>query len=403
MKTQCVCKTGPTGNGPRCTRNAKQGHDLCGIHLKKCHLKVDNNNPAPLTAAQLLRRSPAAAAAAVPGQRRRSSSPVFSSALGGPPLLTLNEHGKNRREMYGEMQRHFINIGSCLEPNLRDSHIVLPVNINKRSNDRDIIFEKRIGTDSLYGEVYKVYTKNSRRAPPKYFASKVMPVNPDNTNEIIIMKKVSEFAYFDGFINFPLIYTHLRCDKKCSTSRCPKIVHRVDNYYTIYTELANCGDLQSFLKTTRTSKILESIILQIFYTVYTFHLRTGCVHGDMHLGNILIHEILPGGHFHYTIAINDKIITVPNHGFIAILNDFGRATEIGNDMTDVVKDYLNPLNCLILINRGGYDSDGLVRLPTNIVNWINANLDYIKHGSGITYDDFITNFPFVALKETTDF
>ena len=33
---KCICKTGPKGTGPRCSVNAKQGSNFCGIHLKKC-------------------------------------------------------------------------------------------------------------------------------------------------------------------------------------------------------------------------------------------------------------------------------------------------------------------------------------------------------------------------------
>jgi hypothetical protein len=64
-KLQCVCKTGPKGNGPQCKKNAVDGYDLCAIHLKKCHLKdvqapKSPSRPPPLTAAQLMRRPPAA-------------------------------------------------------------------------------------------------------------------------------------------------------------------------------------------------------------------------------------------------------------------------------------------------------------------------------------------------------
>jgi hypothetical protein len=415
-KLQCVCKTGPKGNGPRCKKNAVDGYDLCAIHLKKCH--IVQAPPHPLTAAQLTRSPPAAPTAGPSASQKsprrgnsKSKSPVDIRTLHenrvldkrahieyNPfPLVPLHDYVKNRRHVYTYLKRQFINMSSCLKEDAKRSQLVLPV--SDLLDIHDIVFEERIGLKSTHGEIYRVYTKNTRREPPIYFMSKVMTTHFKNTNEIDVLNKVSGFAFCEGFINFPLIYTHLRCDSKCSTDKCPKVIKKVDKYYTFFSELANRGDLETFLETTKlTPTELESIILQIVYAVYTFHTRIGFTHNDMRLGNILIHEVKPGGSFAYKIG--NRTVEVPNRGYIVILWDFGQATRIEHDISpedydndwdddvDPVGDYLKPLSLLTLIKP----------MSENIVEWIYNNIDYFGKNNIATEYDFITKFPFVELK-----
>ena len=301
--------------------------------------------------------------------------------------------------MYNFVKDRLIEMSSCLKDDKNRSKLIF--SSSDKSSSKDIIFEKRIGSDSVYGEIYKVSTKNTYRDPPTYFMSKVMKISTENTNEIIALNKVSEIAFCEGFVNFPLIYAHLRCDKKCSSGKCPRAIQKDNNYYTFFSELANRGDLQTFLKTKHTAAEMESIILQIMYTVYIFHRRTGFAHNDMHLGNILIHEVKPGGSFTYKIGDDNKTVQVTNRGHIVILWDFGKVTNIETGMEDnPVNDYFRPLKLLRSINDGDtdYKDWGLKYLPNNIYNWINDNLNY-PMGDIATEHDYITKFPFVKLKK----
>ena len=47
MNKQCNCRTGPRGQGPQCKKNALYGHDVCGIHVKKCLNKIVQHSKSP--------------------------------------------------------------------------------------------------------------------------------------------------------------------------------------------------------------------------------------------------------------------------------------------------------------------------------------------------------------------
>ena len=84
------------------------------------------------------------------------------------------------------------------------------------------------------------------------------------------------------------------------------------------------GDLKMYL--TKKIKIwnydlVTNCIFQITSALYTFKKYLNMTHNDLHWGNVLVHEIKPGGFWKYTI---DKIdYYVPNLGFLFVLWDFG--------------------------------------------------------------------------------
>ena len=316
-------------------------------------------------------------------------------------LFTLQEYKDNRKKLYKFIKNRLIDIGSCLKENV--GLLVLPFS-DTELDIKDIVFEERIGTESASGEIYRVYIGTENPPTITYFISKVMPVTPSNTNEISVMNQVSEFASCRNFVNFPLIYTHLRCDKPCSTRLCPNVITKSKKYYTVYSELANCGDIGTFLTDHNPStEILESIVLQLMYTLYTFHQKIEHVHRDVHLGNILIHRVQPGGVFNYIVGDTNKIVKVPNHGYIVILWDFGWARSFkniingGHDFyTHWLEDYIRPLSILIKYGKR-------YQLPSNIQRWLKGNFKCIEQYSNanedneISMSDFILGFPFIKL------
>jgi hypothetical protein len=46
--SKCLCKTGPKGNGPRCSKNAMAGSKFCSVHSKKClQPDIQSTQPVP--------------------------------------------------------------------------------------------------------------------------------------------------------------------------------------------------------------------------------------------------------------------------------------------------------------------------------------------------------------------
>lgn len=67
-----------------------------------------------------------------------------------------------------------------------------------------------------------------------------------------------------------------------------------------------------------------NILVQILIGVVTLQKHFMMVHGDLHVENVLIKKVAPGGY--WTFKINNQLFRVPNLGWMAIINDFGFAT-----------------------------------------------------------------------------
>lgn len=204
----------------------------------------------------------------------------------------------------------------------------------------DIIdLEKKIGTESRYGIVYKTSVKNMLGRFP--IAAKIMSANSNNTKEVemnmaisnkILKRKLSR--------HFLLSYKSFICR---DPSEVPFFIannyeYRTGvvgrDYYITLNEIA-IGDLFS-LCIRRVGQIQSSnyeffkkndlvfnVILQCLLSVATFH-KLGYVHQDCHSGNFLYHMTEDTtGYYHYRILGKDYFLK--NCGYTMMIYDFGLA------------------------------------------------------------------------------
>ena len=210
--------------------------------------------------------------------------------------------------------------------------------------------------------------QKGKEIPSLYFSSKITLTLPFDI-ESVIMKKLSNVVENDKFPNFSIMYASLKC--KCN-GICDKRVNNklfgletsilgsrngpLEKYTVLISELAKC-DLSKLLHDT-TLKIsqseFESLIMQLFFATFKFH-TLNYEHCDLHLGNILIHEIEKGGFWHY--KINKLDVYVPNLGLFLVLWDFGACKEIDRKQCttslckkQVTSDYIRWLDDLLELN-----------------------------------------------------
>ena len=286
-----------------------------------------------------------------------------------PSLQTLGAYTKFRVDSYNTMRQRFANMDSCLK--YKGENLVLP----SPTSGQDIIFKERIGSESVYGVVYKVRATVINKEYD--FVAKIMAITEDNKREIEILQKTSEFLGTDPpLINFPSMYAASRCENNTIRRRNDATVHIQGKkpYYTLYTDLANAGDLQMFLKTRKLSvEECKSILRQIIYTIYMFHTKIKYTHADMHLGNFLVHKIQPGGSFKYVMPGGD--VKVLNCGYVIIIWDFGLTQHHGNYC--YIHDYIRVITLLSTIGtRPGYMDRGLIPFPEKVNNVLTKIINY---------------------------
>ena len=95
----------------------------------------------------------------------------------------------------------------------------------------------------------------------------------------------------------------------------------IDKIY-FYNEYINFGNLKNFLDRIKNSnKILLNVLFQIMISIIAIQKFFNMVHTDLHLDNILVQIVKPGGYWVY--KLNDIKYYLPNLGFAILLHDFG--------------------------------------------------------------------------------
>jgi hypothetical protein len=296
-----------------------------------------------------------------PADARGPQEPIDPSLL-----QTLVEYKKTRMDIYRIMKKRFINMESCLEYN-KDGNMVL----SSKAAGQDIIFNKRIGSPSVDGEVYNVYTHISKKHVHR-FVTKITKVTDGNTLEIKTLQRTSQVVNDEGIINFPSMYASLKCKENIMLCLpyCPDLLKYKEPYYTVYSDLANAGDLQTFLTRDKELSLNEcvSILRQIVYTIYMFHTKIHANHTDLHLGNFLVNQVKAGGG-DFTYTLDGQKIKVPNYGYVIIIWDFGRVVPVGRHCYTM--DYIRTLSLLASIGISKtYIKMGLRPLPYRVVKKI---------------------------------
>jgi hypothetical protein len=201
--------------------------------------------------------------------------------------------------------------------------------------DDKIQIIERIGSDSGYGEVYKL------KITDNFFAGKIMPILSeksieDNQNEIRIAKIVSKEVEEKRSIYFPLVYGSIKCQntyfnpkskfyeegiryslyfwlcenvyKECSSAQKKRIINehknqslndilnKYENFpknifsYVMLSELC-FGDLKQFLyyySKYLSEKSWIKLLYHIFSAIKYLNEKCGILHNDLHTSNILV-------------------------------------------------------------------------------------------------------------------
>ena len=208
--------------------------------------------------------------------------------------------------------------------------------IGDTDNNKYIVLDKRIGSESVYGQVYLSHFYKKLGT----FAIKISSFALENfRKEIEILKKLTNEVLTFKCPHFPIIYGSINCNFNKENK----------NEIMVLNELAN-GDFYSFYKlySDKNDLILNAIV-QIILSLLFFYQRTKLFHKDTHGGNFLYHKIKPGGYFYYRLYGKDYYLK--NLGFLWVCWDFGLATKITNkNKNNVHYDILRILGIIDNIN-----------------------------------------------------
>ena len=263
--------------------------------------------------------------------------------------------------------------------------------IGDTDNNKYIVLDKRIGSESVYGQVYISHFYKKLGS----FAIKVSSLYLNAfRNEIEILKKLTNEVITFKCPHFPIIYGSINCNFNQNKT----------NEIMVLNELAN-GDFYSFYKLySDNDDLILNAIIQIILSLLFFYQKTKYFHNDTHGGNFLYHKVKPGGYFHYKLY--DKDYYLKNLGFLWVCWDFGLSSQIKKNnrkniyydirrILNVIKNINNDVNALSLLTKyidkikdenkkakllqrkeyitGMTYSDNLNKILSNIISYIDNN------------------------------
>jgi hypothetical protein len=158
-------------------------------------------------------------------------------------------------------------------------------------------------------------------------------------------------------------------------------------------ELANAGDIKNWSKVPRSNDEWLNAYFQIFSAIYAIQKYFDMSHHDLHWGNVLVHQITPGGFWRYTI--DGIVYDVPNMGWLFTLWDFGYARIPGKLEISQWKEMYseNQQNPRLLVDyyrisnvpiwRNGMSGDEHVPISPQMQNFINTITMMFQQGQPI--------------------
>lgn len=112
--------------------------------------------------------------------------------------------------------------------------------------------------------------------------------------------------------NFTILYGIAKCRQCPLPGSCGVFV----------CEYAHDGDMARWLKIAKNTRYIDNVMFQICCAVYTLFKHGRRAHNDLHLGNILVHSVSPGGSWSY--VIDGTQYHCPNVGVLVTLTDFDK-------------------------------------------------------------------------------
>jgi hypothetical protein len=237
------------------------------------------------------------------------------------------------------------------------------------SDLKDIDILERIGSPSLYGQVFKACFRGSCS-----YVFKKIRLNKDDIDILYYyycqdrgikdcdrnkIDRNEVIKYHDDFrVMRQSIWTELLVLNLCNILLDQEICFNLPRTYGYYfcnncdflnddkkvvkypctllvTELAD-EDLYSWLKTERATLELNVMFFQIFAGLYSLRKYFNIIHNDLHAGNILVKKIPKNKGEYMTYTIDGVDYHIPNIGYIFIIWDFGYG-KIPNKVKEIKK------------------------------------------------------------------
>ena len=188
---------------------------------------------------------------------------------------------------------------------------------NKLRDKKDCEDNKKLLTKGGHGNIY--LKKVNIEAASYEIILKVL--NMDNLvmknkfnykfkiwRELSIFQKCNKLVLQTITQNLPLLYDYITCNNKI----------------VFYNELAQ-GDLLNWLKNEHSVDEWESMIFQVWTSLYCLQKYMKLVHNDLRLPNILFHKTIPHPETSWRYIIDNEEYYLPNLGYVFVITDFGSA------------------------------------------------------------------------------
>lgn len=210
-----------------------------------------------------------------------------------------------------------------------------------------LLLYKRIGTESVYGVVYKCKNVNDKYKNIPVFTMKIQLNTNALRRETGIFIKLSEYGLDHKIPNLPILYKVIKCSDEIPKLLIKRPDKATEGGYTMLLNELAAGDLRTFLSSKKYAYVMDDRLwrntyAQVFISLAILH-SLGIKHNDAHDGNYLYHKITPGGCFHYEIDGVDFYIE--NLGFLWTSWDYGLISKIESH-GDYIHDYMLTNLCM---------------------------------------------------------
>lgn len=205
------------------------------------------------------------------------------------------------------------------------------------------LFSKRILSSGVEGKIYKTTFANKTQYKYKQIRSRVgvfitkalylkrIAEKKMITQEMIDANSssVQKMFYSDKAFNKPSlieVITLTLTNQLVFQKICPHFNINYDWNYEkstirLYNEYATYGDFTKWSRKHHSDKVWLNALFQIMVGLLAMRRYFNMVHTDLHIGNILVHRVKPGGYWIY--IIDKHKYYVPNLGWVFLLSDFG--------------------------------------------------------------------------------
>jgi hypothetical protein len=271
-----------------------------------------------------------------------------------------------------------INGNECLEAKVFDGYTGYTLN-------NSINLVKQIGSESKYGVIYLTNIVN--KVDGFTIASKVMPNNANNINEIKLMKYVNdEILLKKKSRHFVFMYKYAICNE---------LYFNNSRRIVCVNELAQ-GDLKMLMRERKLltdNELIINLLFQTFISIGTFQNITKHYHKDCHNGNFLYQKNEEKGYYQY--SFNGQKYYLKSCCYNIMIYDFGLSQEIkydkcnANTSENIAKDYRRITNAFMSNNYGWGDYDDLPNIE-NDNKIMNIKL-LLKHMKIINENDYFEN------------